>query len=201
MMKRLFNIVKSRFKDLSYKEFFELVKSSLFSIDIIFIYGTDISRNKKQLSKTSNTIDIKRGSLNELEKAIINFKSVPWEFRCHLYDGVDDFFIAGENGSIQHISWIYYSSHPNRILRLGPKDAEIKYCLTLPDFRGRCIYPSVLINIVQYLFQKGFRRVFICTKKDNRASIRGIEKAGLDVIGKTRLIKLFGFQVSNRFSP
>ena len=91
---------------------------------------------------------------------------MPWEFQCYHYDGVKDFFIVLNNEVLQHISWIYYRNDPNRFIKLGSNEAEIKYCLTLPPFRGQGMYPKVLKTIACYLKEKGYHRVFICINID-----------------------------------
>ncbi|MBW1803909.1 MAG: GNAT family N-acetyltransferase, partial [Deltaproteobacteria bacterium] len=86
-------------------------------------------------------------------------------------------------------------------IRLGPEDAEIKYCLTLPPFRGRGLFPRVLKSMVKYLTAKGFCRIFICVHEDNLPSIRGIEKAGFKLVERIRLRKKMGIQVSGKYTP
>jgi len=51
-------------------------------------------------------------------------------------------------------------------------------CFTEPEFRGRSIYPRVLQYIVTTLRNEGFGPFYIHTSIDNKASIRGMEKAG-----------------------
>ena len=119
---------------------------------------------------------------------------------CHNFDNIDDFFVVEKEGRIQHISWIYSSGQPNRILDLVPGDAEIKYCLTLPEYRGQGIYPLVLREIVLYLSNLGTRWIFICVKDDNTASIKGIEKVGFVLLMTKRLRKIFGIQVSQKLN-
>ena len=103
-----------------------------------------------------------------------------------------------ENGTIGHITWLYYSKDPNRLLRLAEKECEIKFCLTLPQFRGRGLYPAALRSAQQFLRKNGFERCFICVRHDNHSSIRGIMKAGFVFVGEIRLRKWFGFQISRR---
>lgn len=123
-----------------------------------------------------------------------------WEFCCHLYDGVKEFFVYKENGEIGHISWIYFKRDPNRLLLLADEECEVKFCMTLPQYRGRGIYPTALIKIQTYLKETGYRRAFICVKDDNTSSIRGIEKSGFSSISRITLVKLMGIQLTKRYS-
>jgi RimJ/RimL family protein N-acetyltransferase len=141
-----------------------------------------------------------RGSLDELEAIASDLAALPWEFMCHRYDGVRDFFVVKSAGVVQHISWIYYRGDPNRILHLEMGDAEVKYALTLPAFRGKGLYPATLNSIASFLAKRSFSRLFVSVHHHNASSISGIEKAGFRRVGETRLRKMFGIQISRPFT-
>jgi RimJ/RimL family protein N-acetyltransferase len=197
-MVRLFTIAKSRVRGLSLNEIMALMKKSLFRDEPILVYSVNVSQIEEKQWKEKDIMGVRKGDALELEQLSSQFRPVPWEFQCHHYDRVKDFFIVYDNDGIQHISWIYYKGDPNRILSLGTQDAEIKYSLTLPPFRGRGLYPKALKAVVRYLAQQGLHRVFISVQEDNQASIRGIEKAGFKLVGEIRLRKLAGLQVSKK---
>ena len=195
---RLGNIARSRFNELTIKDFIKLTAVSLFRNDSIIVYALDLSKIGEDSQDRCKEFTIRKGNLLEIGRLRNSQKFAYWEFNCDKYDGVKDFYISIYNESLQHISWIYYRKDPNRILRLGKYDAEIKYCLTLPEYRGRGIYPMILTSIASYLRAKGFRNLFICVEKNNIASIRGIEKAGFQALRTIKLIKLFGIQLSRK---
>lgn len=200
-MNRLLSIAKDHLIGLSLHSFLLLIKRSLFRDDIIRIYGLE-SPELGSIEPTGfDSTQIRKGSISDLSTIEKGFSPVPWEFRCHKYDGVRDSFIAADCHGVQHISWIYYQGDPNRIIKLGPKDAEIKYSLTLPSFRGKGLYPAVLKTIVYYLGQRGFCRVFISVEVDNVASIRGIKKAGFECLCQIHLRKIMAIQVSDKYIP
>jgi len=58
-------------------------------------------------------------------------------------------------------------------------EAEITHCVTLPEFRGRQIYPYVISYLFDVARSRGIREIFMVTKHDNIASQKGILKAGL----------------------
>lgn len=177
------------------------LKHALFRNDAILVFVYDLSEPLPPAEAFQHvSIKICKGSLTRLERLVDRDPLAPWEFRCNQFDGVQDFFVALDEGGIQHISWIYYHHHPNRVLCLTPMDAEIKYALTLERFRGQGLYPRVLRSIAGYLREKRFRRVFICVSEDNRSSIRGIEKAGFKRIARMRLLKIAGIQVSRKLA-
>lgn len=196
-LKKAVCILKDHYRSLSFPEFIVFLCNSLFKNDRILIYckalqESDITDRKKSV------LPIVKGDLAALDCGRKHSERLVWEFQCHLYDGARDFFWYRENGTIGHISWLYYKEVPNRILRLGEKECEIKFCLTLPEFRGKGLYPAALQTIQQYLKEQGYERCFICVKDDNLASIRGIEKSGFQLAGRMRVCKAFGFQISRR---
>lgn len=199
-MIRLLRIAKYQLRGLSFTGFIDMVKQFLFRCDRLLVYALQLEHIGK-LEVDNCELLIEKGVLTELDLILNRSASMPWEFQCHRYDGVKDFFIARDSGGIRHISWIYYRGDPNRFLRLAPHDAEIKYCLTLPSFRGRGLYSKTLMFIARSLKESGFRRVFICVTRSNYASIRGIEKAGFKRVKEILLIKVFGLQLSKRFVP
>ncbi len=201
-MKRFFTILQSQLKGSSISETLKFAKTSLFRNDAILVFEYDHSSSNRRLPDVPAQISIRRGRIDELSRNLDRFSSVPWEFQCHLYDRVTDFFVAvSDTRGIQHIIWIYYQNDPNRVVKLGPEHAEIKYGLTLPEFRGQGIFPHALRAIVSYLSAKKIHRIFTCVNASNRSSIRGMEKAGFRQIGRTRLIKIMGMQLSKRYEP
>ena len=62
----------------------------------------------------------------------------------------------------------------------------IERCFTLPDMRGRGIYPLLLARVSQVLRMRDGRpqRIFVKSSIFNESSIRGIQKAGFTRIGR-----------------
>jgi GNAT superfamily N-acetyltransferase len=82
---------------------------------------------------------------------------------------------------------------PLRLIRLQDGEAEIAACLTMPAFRGRGLYPYVIRRLCWIAAQQGVERVLMTTMAGNKASRRGIEKAGFHCCGYTYRIILPGF--------
>lgn len=197
---RNIRIFSSQVRTLSISGIASLFIRSLFKSERISIYSKELDApiNSSPLYPGFDYSIIK-GNPDELEKARKSMEPLPWEFCCDRYDGVKDFFIYQMNGAIGHISWIYYKDDPNRIIKLNDDEGEIKYSLTLPQFRGKGIYPATLMKIQRYLKENGYKRIFICVKEDNLPSIKGIEKAEFKLITKINLIKIMGMQLSKRY--
>jgi RimJ/RimL family protein N-acetyltransferase len=176
-----------------------LIRQNLYISEPIQVFRQEINAQPDDLSERIDGVTIEKGDLEHLAQAARALQPLPWEFQCHSFDGVADFFIARNQDGVQHISWIYYHDDRNRLLTLGHEEAEIKFCLTLPPMRGKGIYPIVIRSIVEYLGSKGLENVYMCVHRDNRSSIRGIEKAGFRYAGELRFKKVLGIQVSSRF--
>lgn len=197
---RNIRIFSSQVRILSISGIASLFIRSLFKTERISIYVKELD------GKITSTVDseldnsVIKGNPYELEQVRKNMEPLPWEFSCNLYDGVKDFFIYRNNGAIGHISWIYYKNDPNRIIDLGIDEGEIKYSLTLPQCRGKGIYPATLIKVQRYLKEHGYRRVYICAEHGNLPSIKGIEKAGFKFVTSINLIKIAGVQLSKKYA-
>jgi len=194
---RFFKIISALYRNLTIKEFFQTIFRSFTRKEKILIFQFDLSK-----MKSSNTFEasIIKGDNSHLLHETSRNDKIPWEYQCNEYDGVQDFFILLDEKEIKHISWIYYKNDPNRILSLKADEAEIKYCLTVEQCRGKGIYPKVLKTILMYLQARGFKKVFICANHKNTSSIRGITKAGFEYCGELYLMKFVGFQISKKYS-
>ena len=198
-MARLFRVLIHRFRTKTFRDFLISLWPSLFRSDRIRIYGKRLEEGSFRREQAIRSgAKISKGSAQELRSLRSGVKRLPWELQCDLFDGVEDFFIASDQGEIRHISWVYYRGDPNRFLVLGKTEAEIKSSLTFPAFRGQGLFPAVLGAITRYLRQAGFQWVYICVDEENKGSIRGIEKAGFSCIGSMRVRKVLGIQVNPR---
>jgi len=199
-MRRSVSILKDRYRSSSVTELIALVWKALFKSERTLIYCVSLQEPDAIDRNGVDLAPIVKGELPELERARKQLERVPWEFMCDVYDGVKEFFVFKDagNGTLGHISWLYYDGDPNQTLGLGPRECEVRFCLTLPEYRGRGLYPGALRAIQRYLKRRGYEKCFICVRDDNRSSIRGIEKSGFRLAGRTRLRKIFGFPIGGR---
>lgn len=79
-------------------------------------------------------------------------------------------------------------------MKFKPKDGEAYLfdAFTLPEYRGKNLFPIVLCNTLSYLKAKGYHRVLIFALNSNRASIKAIQKAGFRHFQSVISFKLFG---------
>ena len=102
--------------------------------------------------------------------------------------GFNDAFAVFRDRELAHIAWLISAEHDrvlqDRNVKLRAGEAEITHCLTLPEFRGQGLYPFAIRSLCQVAKERGIQRVFMITNVHNKASQRGIEKAGFTQCGK-----------------
>ena len=70
------------------------------------------------------------------------------------------------------------TEYATKVVPLLDTDISIIDCFTLPAFRGKRVYPAVLVSIAHCYRERGFLRAWGYVNERNAASIRGLEKAG-----------------------
>ncbi|HLI70121.1 MAG TPA: GNAT family N-acetyltransferase [Ktedonobacteraceae bacterium] len=97
--------------------------------------------------------------------------------RCHIARVADQLVTYG---------WITFDEeHIGELgltVRLLPGEAYIWDCGTLPEYRGRHLYPALLAHMLRELQNDGFRRVWIGMDADNLPSQAGVARAGFQPI-------------------
>lgn len=100
---------------------------------------------------------------------------------------------------IAHTSWlalkstnavydgIFYNMSMSDIGMIGP-------CHTIASYRGKGIYPHVLLEICKYLNDYKIKNVLINTSQNNVSSRSAIEKIGFKKTRKVNVIWLFGYK-------
>ena len=103
-------------------------------------------------------------------------------------------------------SYIYYSKdntgkvvHTSYVIPkcikfpfLSDNDYEIGPCMTIPEYRGKGIYPQVL-NYITYSCGRD-TKFYMLVNPTNESSIKGIKKANFKFCGKVIVTKLKQYQ-------
>ncbi len=66
--------------------------------------------------------------------------------------------------------------------KLTEGDCVIHKCRTVRSQRGRGVYVTLLMKLVQIMSERGFTKAYIGAKSFNKASLNGIEKAGFEFV-------------------
>ena len=93
------------------------------------------------------------------------------------------------------------AERPEEIARLVPfravREGDVFFydCHTAEAQRGRSIYPAALTEALRRFQGASGRSAYIRVRSDNRASVRGIEKAGFRLCGWVRHVTLLGISL------
>jgi GNAT superfamily N-acetyltransferase len=82
-------------------------------------------------------------------------------------------------------------------IHLRARRAYIWDCATLPPYRGRRLYPALLVYIARVLREQGLLRLWIGADASNYASRRGIEVAGFQAVAD--VTRIAGVEIKTRY--
>jgi len=95
-------------------------------------------------------------------------------------------YVARVDGRLVAYGWITFDHEEigelGLRIRLQPGAAYIWDCGTLPEYRGRRLYPALLAQMLGELQPAGFQRIWIGTDADNLPSQSGVALVGCQAI-------------------
>ena len=101
----------------------------------------------------------------------------------------DLLFVAlDEQGAVAAYAFVLFQTQYKRVLGIGRDVPLIGNCYTLPAHRGQRMYPQLLVVACSELARRGYSLAAISCEPQNRASIRGIERAGFTGVSMIRTI-------------
>lgn len=166
---------------------------------LLFAHTPELAEGRE--IETVENLKIRRGTLSELADLAGQY---PDEFdgarvmraRDRLRRG-DRLFLAMMGATVVHVAWLTAGQEVLAEAELGPHCrlptrvpvAMIEDCWTAPAWRGRSVYPAVL-DTLRGIAETTYPLVFIGCLRGNRASRRGIEKAGFKLAFRMRRLRL-----------
>jgi GNAT superfamily N-acetyltransferase len=116
------------------------------------------------------------------------------------YDsGFRDCYVArsADTNELCFIQWMIspqvcqglYRDFGNMLPRLESTDLWMENSYTFKKYRGKKLYPAVLVDLAHIARDKGFKRILTYVREDNIASIKGCERAGFQVFGRGTEVK------------
>ena len=124
-------------------------------------------------------------TISEEEEALLgnNQKYFPWNIKTRLQSG-SYCWLGMMECKLANIGW---TTRGDRIeayfFPLTKKNIIISHCATLPQWQGKGLYPVMLQHIVRATSDQMIDRIFIESSDWNRASTRGIQRAGFQMVG------------------
>jgi RimJ/RimL family protein N-acetyltransferase len=123
--------------------------------------------------------------------------SFPFPRQAEVRDkfGLDQCYLGIVGGEIAFVVWIYYpherDRHPTRFCRLRKGEVAIANGITLPQFRGKGVYPRVMRGLLEKLRNEGYRYCYGYIEAENLAAQRAISKVKFVKVGRSWRIQLF----------
>jgi RimJ/RimL family protein N-acetyltransferase len=126
-------------------------------------------------------------SPDEVDLATRNAFALPQSALTRLSDKRDRIFIGTASGAPCYFSTVskggFIMFGRIHISFSGNSDAYVGDCSTLPEFRGRGVYPCALATLALTLRSDGCRRLYLYIEAENLASQRAVAKAGFRPLG------------------
>jgi GNAT superfamily N-acetyltransferase len=106
-------------------------------------------------------------------------------------------WVARAEGDI--VSYVWAAFERQRVeelcnaIELQEGEVYLYDAFTLPEWRGKALYPAILSRQLEYFKQQGYKRALIFTVEENMASRRGITRAGFHHFQTIELTKVINF--------
>jgi RimJ/RimL family protein N-acetyltransferase len=105
----------------------------------------------------------------------------------------DEFFGVQQGEYTASFGWVTYRERAIHGVRLKdtPGRVFLYHFHTLAAYRGRRLYPGLLVVIRQHLGREGVAEFIIDVDARNEASIRGVGRAGFTAVGRLDFLVFF----------
>jgi hypothetical protein len=106
-----------------------------------------------------------------------------------------------DTNEICHINWLISSEEDNvvshgfrsRLPKLKEDEVLIENAFTVEEYKGNWIWPSVIGELFEIARTNGFKRVITYVSRENMASLKGCERAGMKRTEEVPELKLLFF--------
>lgn len=184
------------FRKKGFKETLSRLRLRYLSVVTFVLYARPTRLDVAELEPDADCV-IHEGDLEELSRVRDAAPGLPREFYVDRTHGGRRFFIAYVGGKVAHIHWVFGRGEYSRFFRIdSATTAEINYISTVPGFEGRRLQAKVLHRACRELQKSGYERIVTAVSLPNVASIRGMERAGMQEL--RRVGSYFGFVFRTR---
>ena len=175
MLKKIF--LKTKLPDKGYFESLKMVLyNNLFRINTFLIFEFDL-QSEFESPSLSSEYEIKVLHHKELERFLPkNRNNLPREFSMDKIHGVEHCVVVLKDDQIAHISWLYMKGNPNRWFSLANDEASISYSYTFPEFRGKSLFPNVILASAKWLKDQNFKRILEAPNKNTIFTLNSFKK-------------------------
>jgi CelD/BcsL family acetyltransferase involved in cellulose biosynthesis len=187
-------------------------RAGVYARDEVLIFSRERTADSGEPHADDAALDVRLGTLMELAALAQEYPDFLdgerlQAARERLKRG-DRLHIVRRAGVVVHLAWTGMRSEIRAAHEVGPEcrhelgePAPVIFdCWTPPAFRGQDVYPRVLSALVQEALRE-HSRVWIYCLRENRASRRGIAKAGFLLRGRMGRSRLFGRLIRTWVKP
>lgn len=140
------------------------------------VYEMDLTQEIKTFADIKSNYDLKVLKYNEIEPYFPDMDELPSEFYMHETDGVEHCVVALKDGKIAHISWLYLKGDRDKWFDLGEDQAHLNYSLTLPEHRGKALFPQALIEAVKWFRENSINTILMEVHESTANMIKSMRK-------------------------
>jgi GNAT superfamily N-acetyltransferase len=105
--------------------------------------------------------------------------------------------VSEYEGAVAFIAWLAFRELRVDELaltwRIPSQNAVLYDVYTMPEHRGKGLYPAALVWAKTKLGELNISRCWIYAERSNAASLRGIAKAGFEYAGNMRSLRIGGY--------
>lgn len=150
-----------------------------------YLYKCDVLDEKISFQNNSSNFNIDFLKISPLNLFIKNEKKSFKDAILRLYFWFSSYgkvyiYYVEDNEQIVHTSYVMKKSYKFPFMKKD--DFEVGPCFTISEYRGKGIYPSV-INKIKHDMLTEKNRIYMIVRRDNKSSIKGIEKSGFTKMG------------------
>jgi len=140
------------------------------------VYEMDLTQEIKSFTDIRSDYDLRVLKYDDLGAYLPELEELPSEFHMHEIDGVENCVVALKNGRIAHISWLYLKGDQDRWFDLAEDQADLNYSLTLPEHRGKALFPQALIEAVRWFRENNINTILMEVHESTKNMIRSMKK-------------------------
>lgn len=129
-------------------------------------------------------------STRERERLTNNHDSLGWG-EPGWFDNGWQLYVGEINGALATLCWWKTAAQSTDFFCPVAEEEEVLWeTITLPEFRGRQLYSSTLLNLMTFRRRAGVTAFYISCRDYNSTSRRTFDKCGFEQIGYTRISKV-----------
>ena len=103
-------------------------------------------------------------------------------------------FVARHEGKLISATWATihrtWTSYLARAIHFMPDEVYFYDVFTRPDFRGKSILPAILVDMIRYFRDAGYRRMVCLVLPENKSSLKALQKVAFHPLGMMGYIKI-----------